>query len=141
MKKLFVLFLFGVLFSACKNTLINQKINKRKEGVWIQEYSEDNLHYKSYEYYKNDIPVKKWKSYINNKIYKTEKYKNGICIVKYYHENGKLQSKGKTKIEIDSVETHWFYFGEWQFYSDKGKLTEIKKYNKGELISEQSVKK
>jgi len=35
---------------------------------------------------------------------------------------------------------HWFYFGDWKFYSDKGKLIEIKKYNSGELISEEKMK-
>ena len=127
-----------MLFS-CKSKPINQKIDKKKEGLWVDNYQQDSTTYKSFEYYKNDQPVKKWKSYINGKIYKTEKYKNGICIVKYYYENGKLQSKGKTKIEVDSIETHWFYFGDWKFYSDKGKLTEIKKYNNGDLISEKAM--
>ena len=127
-----------MLFS-CKSKPINQKIDKKKEGLWVDNYQQDSTTYKSFEYYKNDQPVKKWKSYINGKIYKTEKYKNGICIVKYYYENGKLQSKGKTKIEVDSIETHWFYFGDWKFYSDKGKLTEIKKYNNGDLISEKAI--
>ena len=139
MRQLFILLICTILISGCKSKPINQMIDKKKEGVWIEKYSEDSIHYKSYEYYKDNQPVKKWKSYINGKIYKTEKYRNGICIVKYYHENGKLQSKGKTKIEIDSVETHWFYFGKWKFYSEKGKLTDIRKYNKGELVSEQSV--
>lgn len=125
---------------SCKSKPINQKIDKKKEGLWIDNYQQDSITYKSLEYYKSDQPVKKWKSYINGKIYKTEKYKNGICIVKYYYENGKLQSKGKTKIEVDAVETHWFYFGVWKFYSDKGKLTEVKNYNNGNLISEQEIK-
>ncbi|QDW23181.1 hypothetical protein B0M43_0006900 [Flavobacterium sp. KBS0721] len=127
-----------MLFS-CKSKPINQKIDKKKEGLWVDNYQQDSTTYKSFEYYKNDQPVKKWKTYINGKIYKTEKYKNGICIVKYYYENGKLQSKGKTKIEVDSIETHWFYFGDWKFYSDKGKLTEIKKYNNGDLVSEKAI--
>lgn len=124
---------------SCKSKPINQKIDKKKEGLWIDNYQQDSITYKSLEYYKSDQPIKKWKSYINGKIYKTEKYKNGICIVKYYYENGKLQSKGKTKIEVDAVETHWFYFGVWKFYSDKGKLTEVRKYNNGNLISEQEI--
>lgn len=140
MRQIFILFFFGLMLSGCKSKLVNQKIDKKKEGVWIDNYTQDSTNYKSYEYYKHDEPVKKWKSYINEKIYKTEKYKNGICTVKYYYENGKLQSKGKTKIETNSKETHWFYFGDWEFYSDKGKLTEIKKYNNGELISEQKIK-
>lgn len=140
LKNIFLLFLFGLLLLSCKSKPINQKIDKKKEGVWIDNYTQDSIHYKSYEYYKNDQPVKKWKSYINGKIYKTEKYKNGVCVVKSYYENGKLESKGKTKLETNSVETHWFYFGEWKFYSNNGKLKSIKNYNKGELISEQNIK-
>jgi antitoxin component YwqK of YwqJK toxin-antitoxin module len=139
MKNLLLLFFCGIMLLSCKSKPINQKIDKKKEGLWIDNYQQDNTVYKSLEYYKNDRPIKKWKSYINGKIYKTEKYKNGICIVKYYYENGQLQSKGKTKIEVDAVETHWFYFGVWKFYSDKGKLIEIKNYKNGDLISEQTI--
>ncbi|MFQ6603378.1 hypothetical protein [Flavobacterium sp. C3NV] len=139
MKNLLLLFFCGMMLFSCKSKPINQKIDKKKEGLWVDNYEQDSTTYKSFEYYKNDQPVKKWKSYINGKIYKTEKYKNGICIVRYYYENGKLQSKGKTKIEVNAVETHWFYFGDWKFYSDKGKLTEIKKYNNGDLISEKAI--
>ncbi|OCB75560.1 hypothetical protein B0A79_23910 [Flavobacterium piscis] len=139
MKNLLLLFFCGMMLFSCKSKPINQKVDKKKEGLWVDNYEQDSTTYKSFEYYKNDQPVKKWKSYINGKIYKTEKYKNGICIVRYYYENGKLQSKGKTKIEVNALETHWFYFGDWKFYSDKGKLTEIKKYNNGDLISEKAI--
>ncbi|MDR7369491.1 hypothetical protein [Flavobacterium aquidurense] len=140
MRTIFVLLFCGILLSGCKSKPINQKIDHKKEGVWIDNYKQDSTPYKSFEYYKHDEPVKKWKSYINGKIYKTEKYKNGISTVKYYYENGKVQSTGKTKMETNSKETHWFYFGDWKFYSDNGKLTEIKKYNNGELISVQKIK-
>ena len=140
MRQFIILFFCGILLLGCKSKPINQKIDKKREGVWIDAYTQDSIVYKSIEHYKKDQPVKKWKSYINGKIYKTEKYKNGICTVKYYYENGKLQSKGKTRIDVNAAETHWFYFGDWKFYSDKGKLTEIKKYNNGELISEQKIK-
>ena len=140
MRLIFVLLFCGIMLSGCKSRPINQKIDHKKEGVWIDNYKQDSTTYKSFEYYKHDEPVKKWKSYINGKIYKTEKYKNGISTIKYYYENGKVQSTGKTKMESNSKETHWFYFGDWKFYSDKGKLTEIKKYNNGELISEQKIK-
>jgi len=140
MRPIFLLLLCGIMLSGCKSKHINQKIDHKKEGVWIDDYTQDNVRYKSFEYYKHDEPVKKWKSYIGGKIYKTEKYKNGVSTVKFYYENGKVQSTGKTKMESNSKETHWFYFGDWKFYSDNGKLTEIKKYNNGELISVQKIK-
>ncbi|MDP5199151.1 hypothetical protein [Flavobacterium sp. DG2-3] len=136
-KMTFILMLFS--FLSCKTSVVNQKIDKKKEGKWVDVYVQDNIQYKSIEHYKNDQPVKKWKTYIGGKIYKVEKYKNGICVVKSYYENGKLESKGKTKFETNSVESHWFYFGEWKFYSDNGKLKNIKNYDKGELISQQNT--
>ena len=137
-KILFAIILLS--FFGCKSKVINQKIDKKKEGKWVEVYVQDSIEYKSVEFYKKDLAVKKWKTFINGKLYKSEKYKNGICIVKSYYENGKLESKGKTKLEINEAETHWFYFGEWKFYSDKGKLKGIKNYEKGELISEHNIK-
>lgn len=131
--------IISFLILGCNSVPVNQKINKQKEGKWVDVYSQDSIEYKSVEYYKHNQPVRKWKTYINGKIYKTEKYKTGICIVKSYYENGKLESKGKTKLEVDGIQTHWFYFGEWKFYSDKEKLKNIKNYTKGELISEQKI--
>jgi antitoxin component YwqK of YwqJK toxin-antitoxin module len=130
-----------ILFSffGCKPEQINQKVDKKREGKWVDVYVQDNVEYKSIEYYKKGESIKKWKTYINRKIYKTEKYKNGICVVKSYYENGKLESKGNTKLEVNEKETHWFYYGDWKFYSDKGKLTQIKKYDRGELISEEKI--
>lgn len=109
--------------------------------MWVDNYEQDSIKYKLIEHYKNDISVKKWKTYIDGKSYKTEKYKNGICTVKNYYQNGKLKSKGKTRIEINSIETHWFYSGDWKFYSDKGKLINIRKYNNGELIQNKKLNK
>ena len=103
MRQIFILLFCGIMLSGCKSKPINQKIDHKKEGVWIDDYTQDNVRYKSFEYYKHDEPVKKWKSYIGGKIYKTEKYKNRVCTVTYYYENGKIQSKGKTKIEVNAA--------------------------------------
>lgn len=120
----------------CKTEQINQKNDKKKEGKWIDTYTQDNTQYKSIEYYKNNEPIKKWKSYINGKLHKTEKYKNGICYTKNYYENGKIESKGKTKLDYDSKLAHWYYFGDWKYYSKKGKYVATKEYFEGKLMSE-----
>jgi antitoxin component YwqK of YwqJK toxin-antitoxin module len=53
----------------------------------------------------------------------------------------KIQSKGKTKLIITGAEMHWFYFGDWKYYDDNGKLISIKKFNNGEFVSEQKITK
>ena len=60
-------------------------------------------------------------------------------MVTTYHENGKIASAGKTKLVITTTETHWYYFDEWHFFDDTGKLIQIKKYADGELLEEKKV--
>ncbi|WP_269224056.1 MULTISPECIES: hypothetical protein [Flavobacterium] len=136
MKHLFITLCFIFSLIGCKTAPINQKVNKKREGLWIEQYSIDSTQYKSVGKYKNDDPIKKWRYYLNGKIIKREKYKGTICKTKTYFENGKIQSKGHTKTTTNNIEIHWFYDGIWNFYNEKGKPTIVKKYNNGELISE-----
>ncbi|KVV13723.1 hypothetical protein [Flavobacterium sp. TAB 87] len=129
-----ILFLIG-----CKSKPTNQTINKKKEGLWITESTIDRTKYKFVERYKNNIPVKTWKEFINDKLYKRETYKSDVCKVKYLHSNGKRQSKGITRLEVTTKESHWFYTGRWKFYSDEGKLIKTKNYKNGELLSEENI--
>jgi antitoxin component YwqK of YwqJK toxin-antitoxin module len=127
-----VFLLFG-----CKT---NQMKNKRREGLWIEQYAQDSSHYKSIGKYRKGDPIKKWRYYLNGRIVKREKYKDNICSTTFYHENGKIKSKGKTKMETSDKYAHWFYFGDWNFFNEDGKLITIKKYNNGESFSEIEIK-
>lgn len=135
-----LIFLLLTIFS-CKTPLINQKVNKKKEGFWIEKYTQDSDNYKSIGRYKKDDPVKKWNYFLNEKLIKKEKYKNNICYTRIYYENGKIQSKGISVLDNSSKYMHWYYHGKWKFYTDQGKLIAIKQYDKGNLISEKTIKK
>lgn len=135
-----ILLLFLFLVMGCKTKPINQKINKQTEGLWIEQYTQDNANYKSIGKFHKGEPVKKWRHYLNGKVIKREKYKNNICITTFYHKNGKVQSKGKTKLETSEKNIHWFYFGHWTFFDEAGKRIMIKKYEDGNLISEIKIK-
>ncbi len=127
---IFVIVLFSMI--SCKT---NQTINKKREGRWIENYYLDSTKYKSVGYYKNDDPIKKWKYYLNNKLIKKD-----FCKTKFFYENRKLESKGKTQLDQNTKKLHWYYTGIWKYYNQQGKLTTIKKYNKGEFISEHTIK-
>ncbi|PWA11247.1 toxin-antitoxin system YwqK family antitoxin [Flavobacterium laiguense] len=124
----------------CKSTPINQKINKKREGLWVEQYEIDSSKYKSIGKYKNGDPVKKWRYYLNGKIIMREKYKDDYCIRTKYHQNGKVESKGKTRLDNNEKHPHWFYTGDWKFFDEEGKPIQIKKYDDGKLISEVKLK-
>ena len=131
---------FLFLLTGCKIKPINQKINKKREGHWIEKYNQDSLEYKSIGKYKKGEPVKKWRYLVNNAIIKKEIYKRDICFTTFYHKNGKIQSKGKTKFVENKLEMHWFYLGKWKFFDENGKVILIKKYDEGKLISETQIR-
>src|SRR6187402_2060495 len=129
MRHLFIIFYLVLTVIGCKTASTNQKVNKKKEGLWIENYAIDSAQYKSVGKYHLDDPIKKWHYYLNGKIIKKEKYKHNICKTTNYYENGKVQSKGQTKTTADNIQIHWFYDGIWKFYDEKGNLTITKKYN------------
>jgi antitoxin component YwqK of YwqJK toxin-antitoxin module len=136
MKHLFLTVFIALTLIGCKTTAINQKENKKRVGLWIEEYSIDSTKYKSVGKYKNGDPEKKWLYYTNNRISKKEVYRKNKCITTNYNPNGTIQSKGKTKLIVTGPETHWFYYGDWKYFDENGNLISTKKYKNGDFISE-----
>ena len=131
MKKIIILVLVAT-FVSCKT---NQTRHKLKVGKWIYADTVNNIVYKSIGKYRRNIEKGTWKSFEGEKLIKEEKYKNGICHTKTYHQNGQIASIGKTKLAESATETHWYYFDQWQFFDTYGKRIETKFYEKGELDS------
>jgi antitoxin component YwqK of YwqJK toxin-antitoxin module len=136
MKYLFITLFLVITLIGCKTSPVNQKVNKKREGLWVEQYELDSTKYKSIGKYKNGDPTKKWLYYTNNRINKKEVYRKNKCYITYYNANGTVQSKGKTKMVTTDSEIHWFYYDNWKYYDKNGKLTSIKKYENGQFISE-----
>ncbi len=121
--KSLLLVIICMFFFGCK---INQKINKVREGFWVESYKLGEDEYKSTGTYKNGNPVRKWKYLKNDTIYQKEKYRKNICKTIYYHKNGKIMQRGQSMIEKVDGKIHWFYFGDWFYYDENQKLIKIK---------------
>lgn len=127
------LFLLCLSFTNCKT---NRFVNGKKNGKWVLIDTTNNHVYKHIKFYKKGEEVRTWKLLQDHKKYKVEKYKKGICLVAYYHPNGKIAIKGQTKQEITEKEIHWFYFGDWLYYDENGKLLQTKIYENGTLLND-----
>lgn len=55
MKNLFIILCLTLSLIGCKTATINQKENKKRVGLWIEEYSIDSTKYKSVGKYKNGV--------------------------------------------------------------------------------------
>ena len=72
-----------------------------------------------------------WKTKSTFKEYQKDVLKNGIIYTPYYYPNGKIMEKGQSRTDISSTERVWYYFGDWKYYNEDGKLLYIKKFVKG----------
>ena len=125
MRYLHIFFIVIILFVSCKT---NQRKKKLKTGTWISQTITKTDTFDYIEKYKKGIEVKKWKTFKNKKIYKTEKYFKGYFVVTFYHPNGKTESKGKTKEDFTNNLSHWYYVGIWNYYDAAGKLIKSKEF-------------
>jgi len=132
------LFFIILIITSCK---INQYRDGKKAGKWIEETTEEGVKYKFISFYNhNGIERGRWKTYRNDTLVFTEKYNGSVSYVKNFYNNGKILSKGKSKMDRSNPEKiHWFYFGEWKYYLLNGKLQYLRLFDNGREIKEIKV--
>jgi hypothetical protein len=125
-------------FLSCK-TKINQIKDNLQEGKWV---TVDTLEYPyiSKGKYKKGLEVRTWRYINNGKLERKEKYKKGVCKTRFYFPDGKLMKKGYTKYDNNKTEVHWYYTGKWYYYDQKGSLTTIRNFEKGEIKHTRYIK-
>lgn len=150
MKKIFILLLVLLSVVSCK-TKMNQyikdenKVSKR-DGKWKEEYSSDDGVLTAIGKYDKGEKKGVWKTYFDtkdfkHKLYQKDKIKKGLIKTRRYFPNGKIMEEGQSKLDISKDQRHWYYFGDWKYYNDKGELLYIKKYHDGKKADSISYKK
>lgn len=127
-----------LLLVSCK-TKINQYVKNEKEvskrdGKWKEEYSSDDGMLQATGKYRMGEKAGVWKMTLNGHRYQKDVIRKGITRTKRYFPNGKMMEKGQSKIDISENERHWYYFGDWKYYDEKGNLRYIKKYSDGKKV-------
>jgi hypothetical protein len=130
------LFGLAVLLQSCKT---NQTINHQREGKWVYKDTVNGILYKSKGRYKKSVEIKTWRYYENRKLVKIEKYQDSLCNIKTFDQKGRITATGQSMMVEEADGTHWYIIGEWTFYNAKSQAIGIKKYQKGELISETTI--
>ncbi|MCS3868948.1 antitoxin component YwqK of YwqJK toxin-antitoxin module [Chryseobacterium ginsenosidimutans] len=112
----------------------NQDDVSKRDGKWKEEYSSDEGTLIAVGRYKKGEKIRVWKTFLKDKMYQKDKIRKNITKTKKYFPNGKIMEKGQSKLEISKNERHWFYFGDWKFYNNKGEILYTKKYLNGTKI-------
>ncbi|MCY0968049.1 toxin-antitoxin system YwqK family antitoxin [Chryseobacterium wangxinyae] len=140
MMKNIVLTLISIfVFVCCKTKEINQykkfpDKSQKRHGTWREEYSSDRGTLIALGKYKNGEKVGVWKTTFEDKLYQKDKIRKNLTKTKLYHSNGKIMEKGQSRLDISDVQRHWYYFGDWTYYDENGKLKYVKKYSDGKKV-------
>ena len=128
-----------ILFICCTIACLSCKTNQfnkvgQSHGRW--EFA-DTLGTQVYKYggrYKNGIECGKWKYHLGGKLARKEKYRKNISYNQFFHENGKVSSRGKSQLDVSAAEIHWYYFGDWEYFDETGRLTMVKTFENGKQV-------
>ena len=135
-----VTFLFSCHSKVNQYVRTGDKVQKRN-GKWVEDYSSSDGELIAVGKYKIGEKVGVWKTSLSGKKYQKDKIKNDITYTKFYFPNGKIMEQGQSKLEITDSYRHWFYFGDWKYYGENGKLKYIKKYADGKKVDSISFMK
>lgn len=129
-----IILLASVFFTSCAGRPVNQYKNGKKDGKWIYQNKKTDGY--SRGKYQLGTETGTWKYYEGKKLARRERYKNNMADVKFYYPNGKISSRGQTRFDTTATELHWYYTGDWKYYNQRGKLTEIRTFVKGKPVRE-----
>ena len=114
---------------------------QKRHGKWKEEYSDNDGKLIAIGKYNKGEKVGVWKTAFQGKPYQKDKIRKSITKTKLYYPNGKIMQKGQSRLDISESQRHWYYFGDWKFYDENGKLKYIKKYADGKKIDSISFQK
>lgn len=122
----------------CGARKVNQYIKipgkQARNGLWIEKSHSEAGEVVTRGRYKSGEQVGRWVTKIDGKIYQKDFTKNGITKTTIYWPNGKIMEKGQSKTESSLRERIWYYFGDWKFYDEQGKLKYTKTFSKGYAV-------
>jgi antitoxin component YwqK of YwqJK toxin-antitoxin module len=135
--RLIVIILLALLALPGYSQFWKRKVNQldengKKHGHWIEYMDSEHKAISGKGRFEHGRETGKWKHYhFNGKRRLKYKYLRDDIKVKYYYPNGRLEQKGRARIEYSEKDVHYYWEGEWRFYDEKHRLQRIVLYGEG----------
>lgn len=137
---MFLRTIFIAVFLFCSLVLFSQKTNQlnkkgQRTGKWIV-YLDSAKTIKSTEgRYRNGKPKGMFYYYTNEGVLERKEISRFSKLkTTTYYSNHTVRSKGQARIENLPDKVHYYYFGQWKYYDENGKLEKYCTYEKGNLV-------
>ena len=136
LRHVFLISFAGLAFTSNAAQFFQRKLNQWKdnkyEGLWISWSDSLKKNVESRGRYKNGQETGTWKFYYDDgTLRRRERYSRHGIATKYFYPNGKLKSKGKARLDYEEEFLHYYYQGDWTYYSEEGKPVQVITYDRG----------
>jgi len=134
--------LLGALATACAGTRPTGPAERsdrqgRRQGRSRTYYDEARTQRFIEARYRHGQPVGRWRYYAQaGDLQRQERYRRrGFSDIRYYYPGGQVARRGRARTVDELQGAHFYWLGEWRFYSPAGALDSVQVYRLGHRTS------
>jgi hypothetical protein len=127
--------LLGGLATACVGSHPAERLDRhdQRQGRWTTYYDEARTQLFTRGRYRHGQPVGCWRYYaLGGRLQRRERYRrHGFSDITYYYPGGEVARQGRARVVEEASGPHFYWLGEWKYYSLAGALDSVQTYNLG----------
>jgi len=140
MQRLLLFCLLLALATACASTQLATGRTDRqgdRQGRYRTYYDDARTQPFIRGRYRHGQPVGRWRYYAQaGELQHKERYRrHGLSHITYYYPSGQVAKQGHARLADEPDGLHFYWFGDWNYYSPAGALDSVQVYTLGKRTS------
>lgn len=138
MRSLLFILLAGVA-TACAGGRPTERLDRhdQRQGRYRTYYDDARTQPFTWGRYRHGQPVGRWRYYApDGALQRYERYRrHGFSDITYYYPGGQVARQGRARVVDEYNGLHFYWLGEWRYYSLAGALDSVQTYTLGKRQS------
>ncbi len=130
-----LLLILPALTTACAGFRAVERLDRHgeRQGRWSTYYDDARTQVFTRGRYRHGQPVGRWRYFADTgHLQRCERYRGrGFSDITYYYPDGRVARRGRARVVDEPGGPHFYWLGEWQFYSPTGALDSVQTYERG----------
>ncbi len=134
-----LLLILSALATACAGSRDTGHLDRHgeRQGRWSTYYDDARTQVFTRGHYRHGQPVGRWRYFANaGYLQRRERYRHhGFSDIAYYYPSGRVAHQGRARVVDEPDGQHFYWLGEWKYYSLAGTLDSVQTYERGTRLS------
>lgn len=134
-----LLILLASLATACTSTKPTGRTDRQgdRQGRYRTYYDDARTQPFMRGRYRHGQPVGRWRYYAQaGELQHKERYRHhGLSDITYYYPSGRVAKQGHARLADEPDGLHFYWLGDWNYYSPAGALDSVQVYTLGKRTS------